>query len=133
MKRLEECGKRLRQERERLKYTQDDFAAAGGVKRVSQYFYETGSRSPSLDYLLNLESIGVDLAFVIFGAPSANRPPPTVFSKSSVVGLMETGTQLGGHLPPMKRRKLYGALYDAAVHGGSDPTYDEPDAAIQGA
>ena len=58
---------RLRQERERLGYTQNAFAELGGVKRVSQFLYEKGDRAPDTSYLLRLERHGVNIGYILFG------------------------------------------------------------------
>ncbi|SET61242.1 Transcriptional regulator, contains XRE-family HTH domain [Nitrosospira multiformis] len=58
---------RLREERERLKMTQEAFAAACGVSRIAQVRYETNIRSPDANYLAAAAEIGVDVAYVIRG------------------------------------------------------------------
>lgn len=60
-------GLRLREERERLKRTQEDFATACGVRRRAQVTYESGERSPDARYLEAASKIGVDIAYVIYG------------------------------------------------------------------
>lgn len=45
-------GSRLRQERDRLRLTQEKFAELGGVKRVSQHLYEQDVRVPDINYLI---------------------------------------------------------------------------------
>lgn len=61
-------GLRLREERERLKQTQEDFAIACGVRRRAQVTYESGERSPDARYLEAASKIGVDIAYVIYGS-----------------------------------------------------------------
>lgn len=61
-------GLRLREERERLKQTQEDFATACGVRRRAQVTYESGERSPDARYLEAASKIGVDIAYVIYGS-----------------------------------------------------------------
>ncbi|MGN0920246.1 MAG: helix-turn-helix domain-containing protein [Cellvibrio sp.] len=58
---------RIREERERLGFTQDAFGAIGGVSRRAQSNYESGERSPDLNYLAAIERVGVDVLFVITG------------------------------------------------------------------
>lgn len=62
-----EIGQRLKEERRRLGLSQEDFSAAGGIRRSTLYQYERGDRRPSLDFLLKTASVGVDLNFIIFG------------------------------------------------------------------
>ncbi|MBI4740723.1 MAG: helix-turn-helix transcriptional regulator [Betaproteobacteria bacterium] len=58
-------GKRLKQERERLGMTQEQFANACGVRRRAQSTYENDERSPDSNYLESASSIGVDVAYVL--------------------------------------------------------------------
>ncbi|WP_164276534.1 helix-turn-helix transcriptional regulator [Stenotrophomonas sp. B1-1] len=58
---------RLKSERKRLGFTQEDFAALGGVNRTAQGRYEKGLSSPGLEYMEALARVGVDVQFVITG------------------------------------------------------------------
>lgn len=60
-------GERLKAERQRLKMTQVEFGEAGGVVKFTQLNYEKETASPSVDYLLKLEAIGVDIVYVLTG------------------------------------------------------------------
>lgn len=60
-------GKRLREERKRLRKTQADFANIGGVKRLAQVSYEKENTDPSLAYLSRIAAAGADLMYLIFG------------------------------------------------------------------
>lgn len=94
-------GERLRQERSRLSLTQEAFAAIGGVKKLAQINYEQGKTFPDAGYLIALSSVGVDIAYVMLGAPTADALAPDetellagyrlldVRSKARVLGVME--------------------------------------------
>jgi len=58
---------RLREERERLGWTQSEFADLGGVKRTTQSFYEKGTRVPDLRYLQRIGEEGVDITYLVVG------------------------------------------------------------------
>lgn len=60
-------GDRLRQERQRLKLSQDAFGDAAGVGKHSQIRYEKGERSPDGDYLAAIAGMGADVLFIITG------------------------------------------------------------------
>lgn len=60
---------RLRLERTRLKLSQAQLAEAGGVATPTQVGYEQGTRKPDIDYLRGVETIGVDVGFLITGVP----------------------------------------------------------------
>lgn len=60
-------GPRLREERERLGMTQRVFGDIGGVEPNAQGKYESGERSPRVDYLAALATRGVDALYVLSG------------------------------------------------------------------
>ncbi|WBG66966.1 XRE family transcriptional regulator [Pseudomonas citronellolis] len=60
-------GERLKEERERLGYSQTDFAAQAGASKNSQYNYEKGDRSPDAEYLAAVSKAGVDVLYVVTG------------------------------------------------------------------
>ena len=61
-----EVGERLKIERKRLGLSQDAFAKEGGVQRTTVSQYERGDRLPTLDFLFNCSSVGLDVSFVVF-------------------------------------------------------------------
>ena len=61
-------GRRLREARDRLRLTQEQFAELGGVKRVSQHLYEQDARVPDLNYLLRLKEHGIDVGHLVLGS-----------------------------------------------------------------
>lgn len=65
-----ESGDRLRQERKRLGYTQQQMADFGGVRKQAQLKYEAGETSPTAEYLALVQRHGVDVQFVVTGVPS---------------------------------------------------------------
>lgn len=68
-------GMRLREERERLGMTQRVFGDIGGVEPNAQGKYESGERTPRLDYLAALATRGVDALYVLSGlrTPAAHE------------------------------------------------------------
>lgn len=69
-----EIGRRLREERARLKFNQTNFAAIGSVTKKTQMLYESGDRSPNANYLAAIAEKGVDVQYVITGVRSWNFP-----------------------------------------------------------
>jgi len=63
---------RLKDERRRLKMSQEEMARVGGVARSAQGNYERGERCPDTNYLAALSYEGVDVAYVITGVRAAN-------------------------------------------------------------
>lgn len=68
---LDGFGARLRAERDRLGMTQEQLGEAGGVRRATQWLYEQGERTPSVEYLARISAAGVDFKYVLIGTRSA--------------------------------------------------------------
>ena len=60
-------GERLREERERLDFSQSALADIAGVKRNAQGNYERGERLPDVAYLAAAAGVGVDIKYVVTG------------------------------------------------------------------
>ncbi|MEX6665207.1 helix-turn-helix domain-containing protein [Pseudomonas sp. W2-17] len=73
-------GKRLRQERKRLKLTQSALGAIGGVEANAQGHYESGQRLPRADYLFKIAAAGVDITRVVTGVDASARVELPSFS-----------------------------------------------------
>lgn len=69
-------GTRLREERERLGYSQSVFGEIGGVKKLAQINYEKGERYPDAAYLSKVAEAGADVAYILTGHRSQAAPPP---------------------------------------------------------
>lgn len=67
---MDSFSTRLKQERRRLKLSQTEFAALGGVQTQAQLHYEKGSRRPNSDYLTAIAGAGVDVQYLITGQPA---------------------------------------------------------------
>lgn len=67
---MEDFGKRLKEERERLGLTQAEFAKACGVGKTAQYMYEKSERLPSISYLQDARLLGCDVLFLLTGNKS---------------------------------------------------------------
>lgn len=59
--------RRLREERKRLKLSQDEMAALGGVKARTYQDWERGIASTSAEFLATVQLRGVDSAYVLTG------------------------------------------------------------------
>lgn len=60
-------GDRLREERERLGYSQAQFAALDGKSKRSQVDWEANVAAPNANYLTAIASQGADVAYVLTG------------------------------------------------------------------
>lgn len=61
---------RLQQERKRLAFNQSDFADHAGVSKRTQAAYEAGTSEPGIGYLRKIAELGVDVWYLITGAPA---------------------------------------------------------------
>lgn len=115
---------RLKEERERLGFTQDAFGAIGGVSRRAQANYESGERSPDLSYLAAIERVGVDVLFVITG----KRAEATIAGEEELLlkgyRLMDAETKrrtlamVYGGTPPAAKQVFHGTV-NQAIEGGA--------------
>ncbi|MCX7301337.1 MAG: helix-turn-helix transcriptional regulator [Rhodobacterales bacterium] len=76
-------GKRIYDERKRLKLSQSAFAEAGNVSKGSQILYEKGS-APTADYLAGIALAGADVLFILTGV-RADPGVPRDIGKSVTV------------------------------------------------
>lgn len=60
-------GARLKEERERLGFSQPAFAAIGGASKGSQLAWEKGTATPNAEFLLEVARVGVDVLYVVTG------------------------------------------------------------------
>ncbi|WLI08314.1 helix-turn-helix domain-containing protein [Pseudomonas sp. FP597] len=65
---------RLKEERARLKLSQTDLGAVGGVGKTTQINYEKGVGSPDATYLAAVAQLGMDILYVVTGE---RKPTPT--------------------------------------------------------
>lgn len=68
-------GSRLREERERLGYSQEAFAALADASRPTQFNYESGKRSPDSAYLAAIAAAGADVLYILTGQRSTPLAP----------------------------------------------------------
>lgn len=108
---------RLKEERERLGFTQTAFSVLGGISLRAQANYESGKHSPDLNYLAAIEKVGVDASYVITG----KRTEATIAGEEEL--LLRGFRQMDSET---KRRTL------AMVYGGTPPAAPPPPAITTG-
>lgn len=64
---MKTIGGRLKEERERLGFSQTEFGELGGVKKLAQIHYEKDERQPGAGYLSSVAAKGVDVMYVLTG------------------------------------------------------------------
>ena len=68
---MDNIGVRLREERERLELTQDQFAEFGGVGKRALVYYEKNERNPDAAFLAAVARVGADVLYILTGQRSA--------------------------------------------------------------
>ncbi len=69
-------GARLKEERERLGFSQPAFAAIGGASKGSQLAWEKGTATPNAEFLHDVAGVGVDVLYVLLGEHSGESLAP---------------------------------------------------------
>ena len=64
-------GTRLSEERKRIGLNQTEFAKIGGITKTSQVNYESGDRSPNVDYWQAISAAGADVQYILTGVRSS--------------------------------------------------------------
>lgn len=98
-------GVRLKEERERLGYTQPQFAEVAGAKKRTLIDWEKGVSSPTAVQLSALAEVGVDVLYILTG--QRNTPNP---DSSKEAGAMtprdKVWLNIGRALPEDDRTRL---------------------------
>lgn len=69
-------GGRLKEERERLGFSQPAFAAIGGASKGAQITWEKGAAMPNAEFLNLAARVGVDVLYVLTGERNAEAMSP---------------------------------------------------------
>lgn len=116
-------GKRLSEERKRLGLNQTDFGKLSGVTKTSQVNYESGERSPNVDYWQSIAAAGADVQYILTGVRSGNTSTESKDQTSSyamdmerlilAIETVEEGLQKTKRtMLPEKKAQLIMAVYD---------------------
>ncbi|WDY59924.1 helix-turn-helix domain-containing protein [Pseudomonas sp. PSKL.D1] len=116
-------GPRLREERERLGMTQRVFGDIGGVEPNAQGKYESGERTPRVDYLAALAAKGVDASYVLSGQ---RTPAPLESLTSDETALLGAFRRL-----PAEDQAAFWHLLGRVLGAGSRPEASPPVRAVR--
>lgn len=70
-------GSRLREIRAKTGLSQTSFGELAGVTKQAQIRYEKGERFPDAEYLMSLQTAGLDVAFLFSGTAEDKKPNMT--------------------------------------------------------
>ena len=119
-------GNRLREERERLGFTQQEFAEQAGIKRVTQFLYEKEESFPSYRYLTAIAENGVDMHYLFFGR--RKRLGRLDFSPDILIDIYrvvdEVARDDAGNLLPLESRIGFFGILCAAYAGRENEQID---------
>ena len=103
------CGKRIREERERLGYTQLDVANVFGITDKTHSRYELDKTSPDAEYLSVLATMGFDVNYIITGRRSDDSSSESEYDDVQLADMEETvemmQVKLGGILRWIKKMR----------------------------
>lgn len=101
-------GNRLKEERIRLKLTQEELANKVGVRPITILQYEKGKSSPPIKFIYSLQEIGFNLIFLFLGSREIEEPgnySPEVYKEiAEAIDILEL--KLGGSISGEARAKL---------------------------
>ncbi len=105
-------GDRLKEERERLRMTQESFSVAGGAGKRAYIRYEQGERLPDAGFLAAISASGADVLYIVTG------------QRTDGLLSAEEQTLLAYYrnAPAAVRRAAMGALVGGALPGGMTMT-----------
>lgn len=105
----ESIGARLKEERDRLGFNQQEFAAIGGASKRSQIDWEQGRLVPNAEFLALVAAAGVDTLYILTG------------EHSSASMTTDEITLLAGYrgLPPRDKANLLGILDVISINSKS--------------
>ena len=97
-------GDRLKEERERLRMTQESFSVAGGAGKRAYIRYEQGERLPDAGFLAAISASGADVLYIVTGQRNERALSS---DEQTLIGYYREA-------PPAVRRAAMGALLGAA-------------------
>lgn len=120
-------GERLKEERKRLGYSQEDFAVLAGITRRPYAEWEAGNTSPNATQLAALAAAGADVQYIVTGQHSDMALTPderqllSLFRAASLTGKMAAVGALQGAMGSTPVQPSDGGAtqnFHAPVRGG---------------
>lgn len=105
-------GDRLKEERLRLKLSQEAFGLAGGVGKNAQIKYEKGERTPDAEYLQGIHAAGADILYVVAEVRRLDLIDSDVEREMLRTVIDQPSSRIG---------QAFSKLYDRAVAAGINP------------
>lgn len=129
---MRECGERLRDERQRLGFTQAEFGRRVGVANTAQSRYEKGESSPDMSYWNAVANVGVNVAYVLTGwSPPANAISLEA-ARVAAGQAYKAAKALGGDLSVEKFERLFVTLCDTTAAREEAQAAKTPEPEVKG-
>ncbi|TPQ28792.1 hypothetical protein C2U69_33055 [Cupriavidus pinatubonensis] len=112
---MQEFGERLKEERQRLGFTQAEFGKRVGVANTAQSRYEKGESSPDMGYWNAVANLGVDIAYVLAGWSRPQNAVSLDAARIAAGQAYKAAQALGGSLTVEKFEKLFVTLCDTTA------------------
>ena len=120
----ENFGKRLREERIRLNLSQEELANEIDMKPLSVLQYEKGKTVPNLRTLYALQTIGMNLRYLVFGEILSNSPydfsEDILHKVGSAVEQLDILFATSGGLSPLVKTRLTLFLLNQVTEQSND-------------
>lgn len=117
---MNDFSSRLIEERLRLNLSQEEFGALGNVKKLAQFNYEKGVRTPDASYLQAIAEHGVDVCYLLTGKRTENEKnieSELEYLADAWEAIDYALDQASKYLPSTKKRQAAKALYLAFKEG----------------
>jgi transcriptional regulator with XRE-family HTH domain len=112
-------GERLKSERVRLGFSQEDFASECAISKRSQVNYEKSERAPDLNYLANLDALGGNVDYVVTGKRQAINEDKLRDSLEVVFNVLDALRETGEDISNERAAQLVSMIYDLLAKGKS--------------
>lgn len=125
-------SERIKSERKRLNFKSKELAELLDCHPVTQSNYETGKRTPDLEYLEKLANFGFDISYIITGKKGSNAPisleesallllyrNATPDIRKAVMALFTSGATSAFATPGININISGNGTNNAAVNGGT--------------
>lgn len=104
-------SERLKEERKRLGFNQEDFACVAGITRRPYAAWEAGNTSPTAVQLAALATVGADVRYIITGEREGPAPEALSADERQLLALFRAAPLTG-------KAAAIGALQGAVGAGG---------------
>ncbi len=119
-------GLRFREERERLKVSQEEMGSKLGVKRLAIGRYEGGQTAPAADQLAVMHGLGADVCYVVLGERRLDMQAVLQGLAAEMKVVDEACRTLSSELDGVSRLQLAFERFESRMRRSVDAVDQEP-------